>query len=172
MRLAALRGFRHFVRHAPAAFFVISGRCAGTVISALSFWSYFAAKCKGVAPLPFLDCLGPGSYSPEVNISGPLRNWPKPPSTGPVVLKSTQRVIPPKGQLRTFDRPAHEPRLGHMRSQRGHDAYMRWVLDEGPQRVRVLPRGECPESLEQWACEKGIAEQTCADLSCFITCPV
>ena len=39
--------------------------------------------------------------------------------------KSAQRIIQTQGQLRTFDRPAHELRLVHVRSERGHQAHMR-----------------------------------------------
>jgi len=61
--------------------------------------------------------------------------------------KSEQGVIPTQGQLGTFDRPAHELRLVHVRSERRHQADMGRVLNEGPQGLFVLPCGERPESL-------------------------
>jgi len=65
--------------------------------------------------------------------------------------KSEQRVIPTQGQLGTFDCPADELRLGHVRSERLHQAHMGRVLNEGPQGRFVLPCGERPESLGERA---------------------
>src|ERR1039458_10213084 len=74
--------------------------------------------------------------------------------------KSAQRIIPTQGQLGTFDHPAHELRLIHVGSKRGHQAHMRRVLHEDTQGRLVLPSRERPEPLGEWPGENRIAEQT------------
>jgi len=61
-------------------------------------------------------------------------------------------------QVRAFDTPPDELRLVHVRSERGHDADMGRMLDEGPQRIFVLPSGERPESLRERTSQKRIPD--------------
>src|SRR5437016_14085061 len=77
---------------------------------------------------------------------------------GVVAIKSLERMVPLQGKLGTLDGPANELRLVHVRGEGGHDAEMGWMLDEGSQRLSILPCRERPESLRERPGKKSVAE--------------